>query len=651
VTSRDPEAETSREAPSRLDDQAALYSVLEGTAAETGERFFSALVENLQRALGTMGAWIARLDEGTSELRALSMKMRGVWLEDYRYQVVGTPCETALSERRLVHIPERLVELYPGDPRMGHFDPVSYMGVPLLARDGTIIGQLAVLDDKPMPQEPRSMAIFKIFASRAAGELQRLEAERAIQEREAQLRLLLDGALDAIIDFDDSFQVRLINPAAQRLFGCLDAAPPADLRALLSDASRALLEREVAALFAPASERSGGWLAEGLQAVTCRGESFQAEATLSSYRLGSQRRLTLILRSVEERLAAERRITSLTREAQYLREELKAFSDYDQIVGSSAALLHALREVEQVAATDTSVLLLGETGTGKELFARALHARSKRAARPLIRVNCGAIPHALIESELFGHEKGAFTGASQRRDGRFVLADGGTIFLDEIGELPLELQPKLLRVLQEGELEPLGSSRTLKVDVRVVAATHRNLAECVKQGTFREDLYYRLAVFPIKIPPLRERSGDIQELARVFVDKYTRRMGRTLAPLSESALERLNAYAWPGNVRELQNVIERGVILSTRGVFELERALPDAARSEIKRPEGPVDDDRIRTADELLQLERDNIERALEKTGGKVAGVTGAAALLGTNPSTLNSRMRSLGIKRKGSPS
>jgi transcriptional regulator with GAF, ATPase, and Fis domain len=308
----------------------------------------------------------------------------------------------------------------------------------------------------------------------------------------------------------------------------------------------------------------------------------------------------------------------------------------------------SLRHVGNVAPTDTTVLLGGETGTGKELFARAVHAASKRAHKPMIRVNCGAIPANLIESELFGHEKGAFTGATQRRDGRFTLADGGSLFLDEIGELPLELQPKLLRVLQEGELEPVGSSRMLKVDVRIIAATHRNLAECVRQGTFREDLFYRLNVFPIVVPPLRERQEDIAALAQAFLEKFARRLGRSIAPLSEAALARLRSYSWPGNVRELENVIERGVIISTRGVFDLEHALPEAAlgAAASRDRSTPAQDAPILSVAEFEALERENIVRALAAAGWKVSGPNGAAALLQINVSTLNSRMRALGIRR-----
>ena len=627
-----------------FDEHAALRSVVEGTASVTGEGFFRALLVSLRRALGTMGGWIAVFDDDDRRLRAISMTMRDEWFDGFTYEVEGTPCEIALDERRVVHVPDRIMHLYRNDPALERYGAVSYMGVPLFSHAGRIIGQLAVLDDKPMPADPHAAAIFQIFAHRAASELERLEAQRALAQREAQLRLLLDAAMDAVVDFDDRFRIALVNPAARRLFDCPDPQPlPSDVRALLDPDSRQRLERLAAELAAPDATRTSQWIAGGLAVVTCQGRGFRAEATLSRYRALDQERMTLILRSVDERVEAERRIVALTRDAEYLREELKSLADYEHIVGSSPALMRALHQVEQVASMPTTVLLLGESGTGKELFARAVHARGKRADRPLVRVNCGAIPHQLIESELFGHEKGAFTGAVRRREGRFALADGGTLFLDEIGELPLELQPKLLRVLQEGELEPVGSSHTVAVDVRIIAATNRDLAACVKQGTFREDLYYRLNVFAIRVPALRDRAGDVDELARAFLEQFARKAGRTIAALDEAVLARLRAYAWPGNVRELQNVIERGVILSTRGVFDIDRALPEAPRA----PAAPAAaDGGVLTLDELAALERANIERALARTAGKVSGPAGAAALLGTHPSTLNSRIRSLGIKR-----
>jgi transcriptional regulator with GAF, ATPase, and Fis domain len=268
---------------------------------------------------------------------------------------------------------------------------------------------------------------------------------------------------------------------------------------------------------------------------------------------------------------------------------------------------------------------------------------SPRRAKSLIKVNCAALPSSLIEAELFGHEKGAFTGATKARDGRFALADGGTIFLDEIGEIPIEVQVKLLRVLQEGEIERVGSSRTQKVDVRVVAATNRDLLKAIQNGEFREDLYYRLAVFPVEMPPLRERDRDIVLLSNAFVERHSMRIGREISPVTDGQAARLMEYHWPGNVRELQNVIERAVITSTDGYLNLDRALPEIASSDPPRASHPSE---IRTADEMLQLEKENIVRALQASGWRVSGEGGAAGMLGINPSTLTSRIKSLGISR-----
>jgi transcriptional regulator with GAF, ATPase, and Fis domain len=342
----------------------------------------------------------------------------------------------------------------------------------------------------------------------------------------------------------------------------------------------------------------------------------------------------------------------LAAEAAYLREEIKSLFGFDEILGHSEALKRVLDDIEQVAVTDTTVLILGETGTGKELIARAIHGAGRRRDKPLVTINCAAIPAALMESEFFGHERGAFTGATQKREGRFGLADRGTIFLDEIGELSLDLQAKILRVLQEGEFAPIGSSQTKKVDVRVIAATNRDLNQAVKDGRFRDDLYYRLNVFPIEVPPLRARANDVLVLAAAFAAKFAQRLGRSIEPLSEQHKKRLKSYPWPGNVRELQNVIERAVITARDGRLNLDRALPDTGGGEAPRAGSPPDETtedisrRILPIRELQQLERQNILRALKSTAWRVAGKDGAAALLGMNPSTLNSRIRALGIAR-----
>jgi PAS domain S-box-containing protein len=325
----------------------------------------------------------------------------------------------------------------------------------------------------------------------------------------------------------------------------------------------------------------------------------------------------------------------LEAETAYLQAEIKLEHNFESIVGNSVALKYVLYKVEQVAAADTTVLVLGETGTGKELVARAIHDNSPRGVRPLVKVNCATLPAHLIESELFGHERGAFTGAQARQLGRFEVADGTTIFLDEIGELPPELQIKLLRVLQDGEFERLGSSDTIKVDVRVIAATNRDLEEEIRKGRFREDLFYRLNVFPITVPPLRQRAEDIALLAPFFVEKASKRLGKSIEQIPEGVVHKLQAYSWPGNVRELENVIERAVINSSGPRLRLADDLAGPARNSDAPP-----------LKSLQETEKDHIQRVLQLTNWRIDGAKGAALILNMNPSTLRFRMRKLGIQR-----
>jgi formate hydrogenlyase transcriptional activator len=355
------------------------------------------------------------------------------------------------------------------------------------------------------------------------------------------------------------------------------------------------------------------------------------------------------MKSYEEIAALKAR---LEKENVYLQEEIRTVHNFEEIVGNSPALLELLRRVNQVAPTDSSVLIYGETGTGKELIARAIHNRSGRKNRPLVKVNCSAISAGLVESELFGHVKGAFTGAFERRLGRFELADGGTNFLDEVGELPLETQVKLLRVLQEREFEPVGSNRSVRVDVRIIAATNRNLQESISAGSFRSDLYYRLNVFPLEVPPLRERRSDISQLAMFFLSRYSRNLGKEMEGISAAATESLIRYSWPGNIRELQNVIERALILSHGPMLELETDLISVSATEAFRdtaqqvaaaaqPTGPSSS--LKT---LEEVERTHISAVLQQTRGVIEGANGAAKTLGMHPNTLRHRMEKLGIKR-----
>ncbi len=319
----------------------------------------------------------------------------------------------------------------------------------------------------------------------------------------------------------------------------------------------------------------------------------------------------------------------------YLQEEIKLTHNVNEIIGESQAIKYVLFKIEQVSQTDTTALILGETGTGKELVARAIHNQSRRKDRPLVKVNCAALSSSLIESELFGHEKGAFTGAAARKIGRFELADGATIFLDEIGELPLELQSKLLRVLQEGEFERLGGTKTIKIDVRILAATNRNLKAEVDKGTFREDLWYRLNVFPLTVPPLRQRKEDIPLMVDHFVRGYSRKVGKTITSISSGTMKKLKDHSWPGNVRELANVIERAVVNAQGPTLHI--------ADQFEQPRAEKEPDLTRT---LEEIEREYIIRVLESTGWRIRGANGAALVLGLNSSTLRTRMLKLGIQK-----
>jgi formate hydrogenlyase transcriptional activator len=347
-----------------------------------------------------------------------------------------------------------------------------------------------------------------------------------------------------------------------------------------------------------------------------------------------RRRHELALRASLEEI--ERLNQQLRAENLYLHEEIRNTGGFDEIVGQSDVLRMALGRVEHVAATDSTVLLLGESGTGKELFARAIHDRSPRCKRALVCVNCAALPAGLIESELFGHERGAFTGAIAQRHGRFEIADGGTLFLDELGDLPLDLQSRLLRVLQDGEFERVGSSHTRRVDVRLIAATHRDLDGLVRAGSFRTDLYYRLSVFPIVLPPLRDRREDIPELVWFFVARHQRRMGRRIERVSRATMHALQRYDWPGNVRELQNVIERAMILSNGDELRIDEAFTAGRQASSAR-----------SADRTLAaVERAHLEAVLNECGWLINGPGHAAEKLGLHPNTVRFRMKKLGITR-----
>jgi len=430
--------------------------------------------------------------------------------------------------------------------------------------------------------------------------------------------------------------------------------------------------RSIADFFSPAESKrfaggrlkqiisAGEFTNEERQVVTRSGKIIDLVQSAISERDSSGRvhRMLVASKDVTERNRAERALRGalaenarlreeLERERDYLREEVSVAMNFGRIVGKSPALKHMLAQVEAVAQTPANVLILGESGVGKELVARAIHARSPRSEGPLVKVNCASIPKELFESEFFGHVKGAFTGAHRDRVGRFQLADGGTIFLDEVGEIPQDLQGKLLRVLQESEFERVGDDITRTVDVRVIAATNRDLEQQVAEGKFREDLFYRLSVFPVEVPPLRQRREDVVQLAQHFLDVTCKDFGRKPMKLNPRQVEALREYDWPGNVRELKNVIERAVILSQGNVLRLDLSLPEAAiRTEYPGESSRQAGDAVLTEKELTALQKKNLLAALKQANWRVSGKAGAAELLGIRPTTLNDRIRAFGIKK-----
>jgi formate hydrogenlyase transcriptional activator len=510
-------------------------SIVIGTASATGNDFFPSLVRHLATALGVRYAFITDCDD-QNRAKALAFWNGDQFGDKFEFDIADTPCMKVLHGETC-HYKEGLQSLFPLDTGLADWGAESYLGVPMLDREGRVIGHIAILDDKPMDRDPRAIDLVKIFAARAAAELKRQRAEVELQSALQQVQ------------------------------------------------------------------------------------------------------------SLQKKLEAEN---------VYLQEEIGKEHNFEEIVGNSRAIVEVLNRVETVAPTDSTVLITGETGCGKELIARAIHSHGSRKHRALVKLNCGAIPTGLVESELFGHMKGAFTGALERRTGRFELADGGTLFLDEVSELPLDTQVKLLRVLQEHEFEPLGSSRTIKVNVRVIAASNRDLEKAVQEGRFRADLYYRLNVLPIVLPPLRQRRSDIPLLTTFFVERFARQFGKQITGIAQDTMDLLSRYDWPGNIRELQNVVERAVVLSRGPVLKLGADLTPAASAAMASTD-EVEDlslDSLHSNDvtgdslSLEQVERRHIQSVLQKTDWLIEGDRGAAKILDLHPNTLRSRMKKLGIER-----
>ncbi len=516
-----------------------------------------------------------------------------------------------------------------------HYGVKSTLGFPLSAGGGQPFGVLsfdATRKERDWPEalHQRLQVIAEVFANALA----RKHAEQSLRESEARLSLAaasanaglwtLEPETGRVWSSDKNFELLGVPPDDDFNFSrFLLAIHPDD---------RQMIQRRIREAMLSGKEESVEYrlsLPDGsLRWLTARGRRHAGNLGEAGRLMGvniditEAKRLEQELKDLRERLQAE---------SEYLREEIQVSGKFDEIIGQSDALRNVLQRVEQVAPTDASVLVTGETGTGKELVARAIHSLSQRKKRVMVKVDCAALPPTLIESELFGREKGAFTGALTKQVGRFELADGSTLFLDEIGDLPLELQAKLLRILQDGQFERLGSPKTISVDVRVIAATNRDLEEGVRKGTFREDLFYRLNVFSVQVPSLRERSEDVSLLVRTFVQEFEKKMRKRVGPISADNMQLLQAYHWPGNIRELKNVIEQAVILSNGSGLHIE--VPKSSKADPSAT--------------LEEVEYRHILTVLEKTGGRIKGPKGAAQALGMNPSTLFSRMRRLGIPTK----
>jgi formate hydrogenlyase transcriptional activator len=621
---------TTSESPS-TDEVAALREIVAGIATDTGEAFFHALVRHLAAAVGARYAFVAELAKGT-QARTLAFWFRDRIRDNVEWDVIGTPCEDVV-QGNLCHYPAGVSAKFPDDRPLVEWGIESYLGVPLKSTNGEHLGHLAVFDEQPMPAEPRNLFTMRIFAARAAAELERLRYEKRLRESEERYRDLFEEAPIGYVQED--FESRFIsaNQAAIRILGLKPNEVVGTVgMSLLADTPAN--KQRIQEAFASIGQGKGA----GGVVVELRRKDNDRPIWVQWYSRpepnGKYTRTVFV--DITERVQAEQEKSRLEEQNLYLQEEIKGVHNFEEIIGQSPGMTAVLDNVRRVAATDSTVLITGETGTGKELIARAIHSNSKRKDKPLIKINCAAMPAGLVESELFGHEKGAFTGAIARRVGRFELAQGGTIFLDEIGELPAEAQAKLLRVLQEREFERVGGSASIRVDVRVLAATNRDLLKAVREKTFREDLYYRLSVFPLHLPPLRERNEDIPPLAVFLVNKFASVIGKRIEGVDKATMGRLLAYAWPGNVRELENVIERAVILANASVLEISPEILSRGSSNAEATQEWS----------LEAIERDHIGRVLKQTNGVIDGPRGAAKILNLHPNTLRSRMKKLGIQR-----
>ena len=623
-----------------------LRNISEATSTVTGKDFFVELAKHITLTFSMKYALITQCaNEEKTRLRTLCYVDGQQMLDNIEYDVTGIPCEIIMSGKDFF-MARGVEEYFPKEKGIQ-----SYVGVPIYSpSNGEVIGHIIAVDPNPVTNDKNQTSILKIFAARAGSEIERIKAEQKLKETlesanfelqvqlkksEERFRDLFEEAPIAYVNEGLDSKFIRANRAALRILGVKTEDVPNTYGKTMApdtpDAQRRMKE---------AFESVGRGTDTSGVVLELRRQDNGKPVWIqwwSNPDPGGQFTRTMFI-DITERILMEQEKAKLQAQNQYLQEEIKLNHNFEEIISKSNTFQKVLKQIEQVASTDSTVLILGESGTGKELIARAVHHISSRSKRPLVKVNCATLPANLIESELFGHEKGAFTGAMERKMGRFELADSGTVFLDEIGELPVELQAKLLRVLQEGEFERLGNPNTMKVNVRVIAATNRNLQQAIEKKEFREDLYYRLNVFPIICPPLRDRKEDIPLLVKHFCQKHEGKIGKKVTNIPQKVMDTLMAYDWPGNIRELENIIERAMILSQGNTLEAGDWLPVA---KIITTNGKPN------LQKMDDVEKDHIIETLKKTNWKVSGEKGAAKMLGLNPTTLEARMKKLGIKRE----
>jgi formate hydrogenlyase transcriptional activator len=639
-----------------------VFEIATGVSAETGDAFFRSLVRHLARALHASYVFAGALDPASERIATLAVHGPPIDEEFLDYKLSESPC--VLTVKGPCSYVSGVRKLFPQDRLLAALGAEGFVGSPMLDSSGRFLGVICAVTQQPLENPKLAEALLKIAAVRAAAELERKNYETALAQGEERFRAFVEHANEGVMwcklerplamDLPEAEQLEHFykysyvadcNDQAARIFGFHRAEDliGARLELITTRSDPEFVERLREGIRSGWESSQGERTFQGrhllmtrtgviengmLQSVwtTARDITALKQAEAEVLRLNDE------LKSHLEQLTALQ--ARLEQDNAYLLYEIRSEHNLGEMVGATHKFRELTERIHLVAGTTATVLICGETGTGKELVARAIHDLSPRSNRPLVKVNCAAISAGLVESELFGHVRGAFTGATERRVGRFEYADGGTLFLDEVTELPLETQAKLLRVLQEQEFEPVGSNRTLKVDVRLLAATNRNLADLARDGRFRMDLYYRLLVVPVEVPALRDRRDDIPLLAAHFVRRLSRQFGRRVDRISEGMMRELVAYDWPGNIRELENFLARAIVLCPGDTLDMPVLTAESGSPPVRHSRS------------LEATERKHIEEVLASTGWIIEGPKGAAAILKMNPSTLRSRMRRLGIQR-----